>query len=216
MNPLIIESTSTKAIATLIFLHGLGDTGQGWMSAVKFLAEFLPNFRFVLPTAPTRPVTLNNNFPMPAWYDIHSLSLHNHKVDEFGILQSQDQIITLIKKESEAVRRVFVGGFSQGAVIALQAGLQCTDVCGIVALSGYYALPDLPVKNHQVPIFMGHGTADAIVQYASGQKSADTLKSKNLNVQFKPYPGMAHESSIEELQDIGRFLNEQVKQKNEL
>lgn len=216
MNPLIIESTSTKAVATLIFLHGLGDTGKGWEGAIKYLASTLPHFRFVLPTAPTRPVTLNNHFSMPAWYDLYSLSPLNHTVDEAGIAQSQNKITELVQKERQSGKRVFVGGFSQGAVIALQVGLQCTEVSGIVALSGYYALPDAIVKNQEVPILMCHGTADAIVQYAWGQKSANALKEKNLNVQFKSYPGMAHESSIEELDDLSRFLQELLKQKIEL
>lgn len=216
MNPLIVESSSSKAIATLIFLHGLGDTGQGWASTMKYLAASLPQFRLVLPTAPTRPVTLNNHFPMPAWYDIFSLSLINHKVDEAGILQSQKKIIEIVEKEKQCGKKVFVGGFSQGAAIALQVGLQCSDVSGVVALSGYYALPDMTVKNQQVSIFMAHGTSDSVVDYSWGHRSYESLKSKNLNVIFKSYPGMAHESSIDELNDIANFLNEQMKQKSEL
>ena len=216
MNPLIIESSSSKAVATLIFLHGLGDTGQGWATAVKYLARSLPNFRFVLPTAPTRPVTLNNHFPMPAWYDIYSLSNHNHKVDEAGILESQDKIIELVQSEKQSGQKVFVGGFSQGAAIALQVGLQCSDVSGVVALSGYYALPKLAIKNQQIPILMAHGTSDSIVDYSWGQKSCEALKSKSIDVRFKSYPGMGHESSMDELNDVSAFLNEQTKLKNEL
>ena len=216
MNPFIIESTSSKAVATLIFLHGLGDTGKGWASAMKYLAPSLGHVRFVLPTAPTRPVTINGNMPMPAWYDIYSLSPVDHRTDEAGISQSQAQITDLVETERQAGRKVFVGGFSQGAVVALQVGLQNSGVSGIVALSGYYALPNSVIRNQEVPIFMAHGTKDIVVQYAWGQKSAEALKSKGCKVQFQSYAGMAHESSMEELEDVKLFILEQLKEKNEL
>ncbi len=51
-------SASGKHTSTLIFLHGLGDTGHGWAST---LAEIRPpNLKIVCPTAPTVPVTLNS------------------------------------------------------------------------------------------------------------------------------------------------------------
>ncbi len=54
----VVISASGKHTATLIFLHGLGDTGHGWAST---LAEVRPhNLKIVCPTAPTVPVTLNS------------------------------------------------------------------------------------------------------------------------------------------------------------
>ena len=57
-NPPVVISASGKHTATLIFLHGLGDTGHGWASS---LAEIRPqNLKIVCPTANTIPVTLNS------------------------------------------------------------------------------------------------------------------------------------------------------------
>ena len=54
----VVISASGKHEATLVFLHGLGDTGHGWAST---LAEVRPaNMKIVCPTAPTQPVTLNS------------------------------------------------------------------------------------------------------------------------------------------------------------
>lgn len=55
-------------IALLIFLKG--DTSAGWQSAAEEWAQQYPHIKFILPTAPRRPVTLNGGMPMPAWYDI--------------------------------------------------------------------------------------------------------------------------------------------------
>lgn len=69
--PLVVPALR-KHTATVIWAHGLGDTGAGWMP----IAE---NFRrrgkfsevaFVFPNAPEMPITVNFGMCMPGWYDI--------------------------------------------------------------------------------------------------------------------------------------------------
>jgi len=56
-NPVVV-SASGRHTATLIFLHGLGDTGHGWASS---LADVRPShLKIVCPTAQVMPVTLNS------------------------------------------------------------------------------------------------------------------------------------------------------------
>lgn len=50
--PLYFES-KTKHTATVIILHGLGDTANGWSSFAPMLQMKLPHVKFVFPTAPT-------------------------------------------------------------------------------------------------------------------------------------------------------------------
>ena len=47
----------------LIFLHGLGDTADGWASMMPSLK--LEDTKIVLPTAKSRPITFNDGYPMP-------------------------------------------------------------------------------------------------------------------------------------------------------
>ena len=56
--------------ATVVLMHGLGDSADGWQSMAEQWASVFPYIKFILPTAPRRPVTLNGGMPMPAWYDI--------------------------------------------------------------------------------------------------------------------------------------------------
>ena len=44
---------------TLIFLHGLGDTSEGFVDLFLQIEVISPSTRIVLPTAPTRPITIN-------------------------------------------------------------------------------------------------------------------------------------------------------------
>ena len=60
---------------SLVWLHGLGDSAYGFKDA--FLDEKLnivpPSCKVILPTAPTRAVSINMGAKMTSWYDILSL-----------------------------------------------------------------------------------------------------------------------------------------------
>jgi hypothetical protein len=58
VKPLLLAATA-KHTATVIFLHGLGDTGYGWASAVEswIRRDKLNEVKWVLPHAPRMPIT---------------------------------------------------------------------------------------------------------------------------------------------------------------
>jgi predicted esterase len=80
--------------------------------------------------------------------------------------------------------------------MALFTGITNTQkIGGIFGLSCYLPLSDqvkvlIPedCPNKQTPIFMGHGTADMILQCDFGKKSADYLKELGHDVEFRTYP----------------------------
>ena len=57
--PLVFPAVG-RHTATVIFAHGLGDTGHGWADAVEHWRrrKRLDEVKFVLPHAPTRPITV--------------------------------------------------------------------------------------------------------------------------------------------------------------
>ena len=129
----LTPNTTEPAKYALIWLHGLGDSAQGF--ADLFLQEesrFTPaNCKVVLLTAPERPVTLNGGMRMNSWYDIYSLrGDHIKSLDDLyekysreELLQSVaivtkrlDQEVDLLKGDST---KVFIGGFSQGCALAV-------------------------------------------------------------------------------------------------
>ncbi|KZL83917.1 phospholipase carboxylesterase [Colletotrichum incanum] len=71
--PLVFPAAG-KHTATVIFAHGLGDTGHGWASAVQNWRrrQRLDEVKFVLPNAPEIPITCNWGMRMPGWFDIVS------------------------------------------------------------------------------------------------------------------------------------------------
>ncbi len=67
----------------MIYLYGVAPVFMpafGWTDVVEeFFGPHMPWAKFVLPTAPTVPVTLNGGMPMPAW--VCSLAMRMHTLE---------------------------------------------------------------------------------------------------------------------------------------
>ncbi|KAK3905024.1 acyl-protein thioesterase [Staphylotrichum tortipilum] len=216
-----------KHTATVIFIHGLGDTGRGWGGAVENWRrrQRLDEVKFILPHAPSIPITCNWGMKMPGWYDIQRIDGNTESLrqneDEAGILLSQAYFHDLIQKEIDSgipADRIVIGGFSQGGAMSIFSGLTAkVKLAGIVAMSSYLLLSlkfaDLvpkPEFNKDTPIFMAHGDMDPVVHTALGKKSFDLLKSMGYNATWKIYEGMEHSACPEELDDVESFLQERL------
>jgi phospholipase/carboxylesterase len=212
--PAVEIETGARPDASVIWMHGLGDNGHGWSAVVPSLR--VPpgrTLRFLFPHAPQIPVAINNGMVMPAWYDIKAANL-NERADVPGVRRSMAAIEALVAREVERgvpESRIVLAGFSQGGAIALYAGLRFPRrLAGIVALSTYLidalALPvEGSAANRDVPIFMGHGTRDPVVQLAWGEASREALAAAHYQVQWHTYP-MEHSAVIEEIADVSAFL----------
>ncbi|SPQ19671.1 8be0b131-e0c1-431b-8997-3c46d37006fa [Thermothielavioides terrestris] len=224
--PLLFPATA-RHTATVIFIHGLGDTGHGWAPAVENWRrrQRLDEVKFILPHAPAIPITCNWGVRMPGWYDIHAIdgsveSLRRNE-DEAGILLSQAYFHELIQQEIDAgipSDRIIIGGFSQGGAMSIFSGLTAkVKLAGIVALSSYLLLSlkfaDLvpkPEVNKETPIFMAHGDSDQVVNTKLGRMSYDMLKSMGYNATLKIYEDMGHSACPEEMDDVEAFLTERL------
>jgi hypothetical protein len=56
--------------ATVVLMHGLGDSADGLSDLAEQWGQQLPHVKFILPSAVPRAVTLNGGMRMNAWYDI--------------------------------------------------------------------------------------------------------------------------------------------------
>ena len=213
--PIVIE-TAPHPDAAVIWMHGLGADGHDFESIVPALGLPDPSaIRFIFPNAPVRPVTINNNIPMRAWYDIITLG-GGAREDEQGIRESGDYINTLIDEQIALgieSNRIVVAGFSQGGAIALYVGTRASQpLAGIMALSTYLVLGDqlasasTPASREQ-PILMVHGAHDQVVPMDRGLQARQLLEAQGHQVQWHDYP-MAHEVCMPEVQVISAWLQQ--------
>ena len=214
MLPCIELETAPNPTCSVIWLHGLGADGNDFVPIIPELhLPENPAIRFIFPSAPSMPVTVNGGYVMPAWYDIVGRNLMDQEDGE-GIKRSAKSIVELIEREVErgiAYQKIVLVGFSQGCAMALYIGLRLPQpLAGIIALSGYLPLAmSLNLEKHpanqRTPIFMAHGTYDPVVALDRAQASYALLEKLGYQVDWNEYP-MEHSVNHEELGDISRFL----------
>jgi phospholipase/carboxylesterase len=203
--------TGDHPTASVIWMHGLGADGSDFVPIVDDIA--LPfALRYVFPNAPSIPVSINNGYVMPAWYDISDAAVRRE--DEAGVRASQARIEDLVAREKSrgiAANRIVLAGFSQGGAIALQAGLRHREaLAGIMALSTYVPIAEslaaeAHAANRKLPIFMAHGTADPMIALARARQSHDLLVRAGYAVEWHEYR-MPHSVCPEEIGDINAWL----------
>ena len=211
--PHIEVETNPSPDASVIWLHGLGADGNDFKPIVPELK--LPQsaaVRFIFPHAPSMPVTINNGFVMPAWYDITDMSI-DRKVDEPQLRQSASEVVKFIVNEVErgiSHERIVIAGFSQGGAVALETLLSYpSKLAGLLAMSTYFATKD-SIKwhsaNQSTPVEIHHGIYDPVVPVALGQTTYQQLTSKGYETEFKTYP-MEHSVCPQQIGDISRWLS---------
>jgi phospholipase/carboxylesterase len=214
----VSPETDGLVTASVIVLHGLGADGQDFVPVVQALdLAPLGPVRFVLPSAPVRPVTINGGYRMRAWYDIHPAPAdpaQPRREDEAGLLASCALVQQLIDREvgrGVPSDRIVLMGFSQGCAMTLLAGLQApAPLAGLVGLSGYLPLAgrfsaDRIDLQRAVPVFLAHGEHDDIVTPDRAMAARDTLRSLGITVDWHSYP-MGHEVCMPEIEALNQWL----------
>ena len=213
-----------KHTETLIFMHGLGDSAAGWFDIFmeSSMNIVLPTTKVVLLTAPIAPVTANNGYQMPSWYDIKQFG--NKDIDGFEKTIGKDEVkenaeriqrvldkeIELLKGESKSV---IIGGFSQGCAMSMYTGLQYNkSLAGIMGWSGYL-FPWIKVspENENVPIFLSHGTDDQVVPHKMSELTFQRLDVKKHQMVKVIEKGMEHSISDRILKEAGSFIRTVLK-----
>jgi phospholipase/carboxylesterase len=200
--------------AAVIWLHGLGADGNDFVPIIPELrlsGDF--GIRFVFPHAPAIPVTINNGFIMPAWYDIKAMDV-DRNVDREQLLASARRAQDLVDREVErgiSPSRIVLAGFSQGGAVAYEAALTYGEtLAGLIALSTYLPTADsleVNAAQQQLPILVAHGDRDPVVPESLGKQAVAALQGKGLATDYRSYP-MEHAVCPAEIGDIASFLNQ--------
>ena len=110
-------------------------------------------------------------------------------------------------------KRVFIAGFSQGAVMAYEVALREPDrFRGAAVLSGTLfpsATAHLPPRSDlaREAFFVAHGTADKRIPFASATAAHATLERLGVPTEFHAYAGMPHGTGAAEIRNLSAWLS---------
>ena len=210
--PCVEVEPSETATAAVIWMHGLGADGHDFEPMVPHLSltDIAP-VRFVFPHAPAIPVTINNGYVMPAWYDIREMNLER-EVDEVQLRASAAAVGRLIDREIERgvdSQRIVIAGFSQGGAVGYELALTYAQpLAGLVAISTYFATQNsiAPVAaNERIPILVCHGTRDPMVAESHGESSYRRLLEMGYSAEYRTY-AVEHGVDLQEITEIGTWI----------
>lgn len=221
-DPPLEQGPSEGAIASLILLHGFGDTGSGFISQMGGPMVAMDGLRVIFPSAPR---AMFGNFPVSSWLDLPSgqggmaggmaAAASMMRADSGAVQSAVNYVHALIRREiarGVPAERIVVGGFSQGGLVALRAALSFPDcpLGGALALSTFFGADSAVVApaNERLPLFVAHGEDDPIVPKAEGQRIVQCMArvAPSSRVEFQSYAGMAHASCPEEVRDVRAFV----------
>jgi phospholipase/carboxylesterase len=194
----------------LLLLHGVGSNERDLFD----LAPYLDQLFLILSLR--APNTIGRD--SYAWFQIN----YTPQGSQFNAEQaeaSRQKLITFIVEAIAAYgvdpRRVYLMGFSQGAIMSASIALTRPDlIAGAVLMSGRI-LPEIqsriasPDLLKGLPILVVHGTLDQVLAIDNGRNSRDLLSALPVDLTYHEY-AMGHTVSEESLADVTQWLREQL------
>ena len=194
----------------LLLLHGIGSNEEDLFGLAPYLDE-----RFLVVSA-RAPVALG--YGGYGWFQIE-FTPRGMAADIGQAKASLGMLPGFIDRLVETYRadagRVYLAGFSQGAMMSLALMLARPEkVAGVVAMSGRLPVqvlegePDAGALAGK-PVLITHGLYDAVLPVENGRAARDYLAALPVELTYREYP-MAHEVSAESLRDVTEWLAQRL------
>ncbi|MDR2777902.1 MAG: alpha/beta fold hydrolase [Rickettsiales bacterium] len=155
---------SGKDRYVIFLLHGLGDSGEAFISLSEYFYSISEDICFIAPDAPQQMSPGSYR-----WFALTDMAAIAEAIEEsHGALC--DFVDAQIVRRGTDSENVFLVGFSQGAMMSLYAGLRLNyDIGGIVSFSGLYPEPLANCTSAtRTPqnVLMIHSRGDDVVPYS--------------------------------------------------
>ena len=194
----------------LLLLHGVGSNEHDLFGLAPMLDP-----RFVVVSL-RAPITLAPG--SYAWFHVE-FTPQGSLINPAEAEQSRQILIETIQQAVAAFganpQRVYLMGFSQGAIMSASVALTRPDlVAGAVLMSGRI-LPEIqprmvePEQLTGLPILAVHGSADTVLPIHNGRASRDLLSKLPVKLTYKEY-AMGHEVTPQSLRDVQAWLGERL------
>lgn len=202
------DKSERDAGLAIVLLHGFGAPGDDLAGLAEMIAA-PPGSTLVFPEALHDMADLAG--PMyrgaRAWWMIDmarlELAMRTGALRDLsndvpaGLAEAREAVVAMLdalEREGVSLDRLVLGGFSQGAMLALDVALRIERAMkGLALLSGtFIAEPEWSPRmsgRARTPVFQSHGTDDPILPYVVAEKLRDALVAAGLDVTFDRFQG---------------------------
>ena len=198
-----------KTETICIFLHGWGSDGNDLIGLADVLANSFENMLFLSPHAPD---ICDMNPSGRQWFDIYNREQNDDEIDKPNVFV--EKYIEKNSLENNVPKnKIFLFGFSQGAMVALHVGLRLkVSLGGILSFSGSLLVPERikEIKN-KTPVLMVHGKKDDVVPYSELDKGEEHLKNEGIKVDKLSVPELGHGIDQTGISKAIEFMNYNLK-----
>lgn len=199
------EFNPDKEYPVFVMMHGYGSH----MDDLVPLAEVIDRNKYFY-VFPNAPIKLEMGFGMAgyAWSNPPDSEFDANGFSE-GLVE--ELLIDIGQQYKFSGDGNFIGGFSQGGMMAYRYGLsRPQQFAGVVALSSRLTERDIPLdkadnKESLPRVFISHGTTDTIIPIQAGRQSYDILKKNGYESEYREYP-MDHQITEHVLNDLKDWL----------
>lgn len=194
-----------KKYPALFVMHGIGSNEENMLSLVEGLEEsfYIFSIRGHLSQGP--------GF---AFFTIEGYGKPHREVFDDGIQRLSNFIDYACENYSLDLSKLYLLGFSQGAILSMTLALTLGKIKGIVALSGY--IPQFVKEEYEInpggdiAAFISHGEFDQVLPFEWGKENAEYFTKLGIPVTFKTYPE-GHTVSLDNFQDFRTWILNDLK-----
>jgi phospholipase/carboxylesterase len=205
--PLIPPRSGGPATQAVILLHGYGADGSDLISLGQHWGPMLPDATFIAPNAPTPCAGSAFGFE---WFPLDVDRITSRIV---GAQQTapviKEFLADLWAQTGILPERTILGGFSQGAMMALHVGTSLDrQLAGIIACSGAFIPADgfADGRFAKPPVALIHGELDQVVDPSLSREAATELSASGFEVSLHISPNAGHGIAPDGLDFATRFL----------
>ena len=192
----------------VVFLHGVNGRGDAWRWMADVWRTYLPDAAIVFPDG----MEYSRASPdMFQWWDIRSLDSRDIRI---GLRRAAPRLHRFLRQVQEALEippeATILGGFSQGAMLAMHIGERSRpSLAGVLAYSGM--AESLPSHRDKVrsapPIFLYHGTRDPIVPFSAFERTGSRLSELGFEVARWAAEGVDHTIDLQGAEFAGELMS---------
>ena len=210
---------SAQTKGAVVLFHGFGADNTD-LASLSEVFDSPGHVRWFFPNGP-HSVVIGPHMTGRAWFPLRLAELEQRGVDftqetpegmDKAVEQGLKAIEALRQKYKLEWNQIVIGGFSQGAMVALSIALQApSSPAGVTLFSSSLVneplIRELAAKHKGLEFFQSHGTGDAMLPFALAERLDSILNEAGMNGMLYSFRG-GHEIPMTVLREWSSWLRE--------